>query len=101
MSRVMPRPVSRCPRCQLAFGSADLMLDHLNAHHLTQPSSAGHCVAQEITNAHAVHAPVSDVVLADLERAFRLPSRPRRRRGLVIVALVGLLLVASVVVVLA
>lgn len=31
--RVTPRPAFRCPRCRFSFGSADLMLDHLNASH--------------------------------------------------------------------
>jgi hypothetical protein len=31
---VTPRPAIRCPRCRVAFGSPDLMLEHLNDHHL-------------------------------------------------------------------
>jgi hypothetical protein len=96
VSRVMPKPASRCPRCRLAFGSTDLMLDHLNARHLSKASSVGHGPAQEVTDGHVVHALESGTV-ADLERAFRRPSRPRHRRGPVIVAIVALLLLITLV----
>jgi hypothetical protein len=100
VSRVMPKPASRCPRCRLAFGSTDLMLDHLNARHLSKASSVGHGPAQEVTDGHVVHALESGTV-ADLERAFRRPSRRRHHRGSVIVTIVALLLITLVMALLA
>lgn len=32
--RLTPRPAILCPRCRVAFGSPELMLEHLNDHHL-------------------------------------------------------------------
>lgn len=100
MSRVMPKPANRCPRCRLAFGSTDLMLDHLNARHLRRATSVGHFPAQEVTDAHVVHALESGTV-AELEPAFRRPSRPRHRRGSVIVTIVALLLLLLITLVMA
>ena len=97
MSRVMPRPADRCPRCQLNFSSADLMLDHLNADHLRQPSSNGRERAAASTAPRAVLTSTPDAEVADLERMFRRPSRPRARRVAVIAAIAALLLVACAV----
>jgi hypothetical protein len=100
MFRGTPTPASRCPRCQFAFGSADLMLDHLNADHLAHASPDG--IAHGRTGAPAAFLPVSDAVLAGLETAFRSSSGNRHPRGLILAAvLVLLLLVAGFVAVLA
>lgn len=92
MSRVMPRSANRCPQCQLSFGSADLMLDHLNADHLRQTALNGRERAAASTAPNAVLTSTSDAEVADLERMFRQPSRPRARRVAVIAAIAALLL---------
>ena len=100
MSRVMPRPASRCPRCLVNFDSTDLMLDHLNADHLTQTSSSGRVGAATSAAASSMLMSMSDAEVADLERAFRRPARPRHRRVSVIVAMAALLLIVCAVAVL-
>ena len=99
MSLFMPRPASRCPRCQLAFGSSDLMLDHLSADHLRKGSTRSRVVARERTITQTAST-MSDGV-ADLERAFRRTHRPHRRRVAMTVAVTAFLLLAVAVVILA
>ena len=100
MSRVMPRPADRCPQCQLSFSSADLMLDHLNADHLRHPSSNRRERAASSTAQKAGLMSTSEAEIADLERMFRLPSRPRGRRVAIIAAIAVLLLIACAVAIL-
>lgn len=125
MARVTPRPASRCPRCQFAFASADLMLDHLSAEHLRRTASDTRVVRRYDAGAYprtpgrdagaylrppipdaAAHVPLTpeaDAVLADLERTYRRSSsrRPYRPRRSVLVAILTLLLITWLVVILA
>src|SRR5687767_5104183 len=96
----MPRPAERCPRCQLSFSSADLMLDHLTADHLRQPSSNDRDRSAASTAPKAVLTSTSAAEIADLERMFRQPSRPRARRVAIIAAIAALLLIAGAVAIL-
>jgi hypothetical protein len=100
VSRVMPRPADRCPQCQLSFSSVDLMLDHLNADHGRQESSndRSHAAASIVQKGKRTSIP--DAEIADLERMFRQPSRPRARRVAVIAAIGALLLIACAVAIL-
>ena len=94
MSRVMPMPASRCPQCELSFSSADLMLDHLYADHPRQESSNDRKHTASRTAQMYVPTSLPDAEVADLERMFRRPSRPRARRVAIIAAIASLLLIA-------
>jgi hypothetical protein len=102
---VKPRPAIRCPRCQFAFGSTDLMLDHLKADHLdadgfthtslvidggTRSSGANRTVARR---------PAAEPT--DPEGAYREANTFRAPRRLVIAVVLAYLLIVWAVAILA
>jgi hypothetical protein len=102
---VTPRPAVRCPRCQFAFGSTDLMLDHLKADHLdadgfTHTSLDIVGVTHRSPGSDLTDARQSDAVLTDLEGADPEESELRAPRRVVIAVILAYVLLVLIVAVL-
>jgi hypothetical protein len=103
---VKPRPAIRCPRCQFAFGSTDLMLDHLKADHLdadgfTHTSLVIDGVTRRSSGADRVVARQPAAELTDPEGAYRGANTFRAPRRLVIAVVLAYLLIVWAVAILA
>jgi hypothetical protein len=95
---VTPRPVLPCPRCLLAFGSTDLMLDHLKADHLdadrfTHTSLDLVGVTHRNVGADLAVPRQPDAVLTDLEGAHRGVNKLRSPRRVVVAVILAYLLI--------